>query len=168
MSKSRTALVSGLVISLMTFSGCNDNEREQEIMHDIQNAKKIVESYSKKKGHLYKNACGDVRLELGYLYLELSNVPNKKSIDNLLPVEGRFRRLVRIVEFIEDIEEFRERDPIQDSLYRNAKNTVKTIFKDNTQIDLVTQYNGSELKKSFLYFHGAWSDYRDFKYWLEP
>ena len=168
MSKSRIASVAGLIFSLMALSGCKENEREQEILYDIQNAKEIVESYSKKKGHLYKNACGDVRLELGYLYLELSNVPDKKGIENLLPIGGRFRRLVRIVEFIEDIEEFRERDPIQDSLYRNAKNTIKAIFKDNTQIDLVRQYNSSDLKKSFLYFHGAWSDYRDFKYWLEP
>ena len=161
-------IVSVLVFALMNFFGCKDNEREQEMMHDIQTSKEILKSYHKKKGDLYKDARGDVRLGLGYIHLELSNEPNKNSIYNFLPIERRFRHLVRIVEFIEDIEEYRERDPKQESLYRNAKNTVQTIFKDSTQLKLVKQYDMLELKKSFIHFSGAWSNYRDFKEWLEP
>ena len=157
-----------LVFALMNFLGCKENEREQEIMHDIQTSKEILKSYHKKKDDLYKDARGDIRLGLGYFHLELSNDLNKNSVDNFLPLERRFRRLVRIVEFIEDIEEYRERDPMQESLYRNAKNTVQSIFKDSTQLELVKQYDMSELKKSFINFSGAWSNYRDFKEWLEP
>ena len=157
-------IISVCVLSFVL--NCTENEREQEMMHDIQTLRETLKSYYRKEGNLYKDAIGDVKLGLGYIHLELANEPNKNSIYNFLPIERRSKCLVRIVEFIEDIEEYRERNPKQEALYRNTKKTVQTIFKDSTQLKLVKQYDMLELKKSFIHFSGAWANYRDFKEWL--